>query len=137
VAVCNASQYGNNAYIAPSASMVDGLLDVTIIHWGTPITTALVGVDLLTGFIERNMLIDTFKVPEVTIERAAPGAAHLDGEPRELGASIAISCHPGELSIYTPVKAESFKPIITPVRALMRDILYGMKQIFNNSSLKQ
>lgn len=137
VAVCNASQYGNNAYIAPSASMVDGLLDVTIIHWGTPLTTALVGLDLFTGFIEHNMLIDTFKATEVTIERTTPGAAHLDGEPRDLGASIGIECHPGALSIFTPVKTESFKPIITPVRALMRDIHYGLKQIFNSSSLKQ
>lgn len=32
VAVCNASQYGNNAYIAPRASITDGELDITIIH---------------------------------------------------------------------------------------------------------
>lgn len=30
VACCNASQYGNNAYIAPTASITDGLLDITI-----------------------------------------------------------------------------------------------------------
>ncbi len=75
VAVCNASQYGNNAYIAPHASMTDGLLDVTVIHYGSPLTTALVGVDLLTGFIERNMLIHTFQTSEVTIERNGPGPA--------------------------------------------------------------
>lgn len=131
VAVCNASQYGNNAYIAPSASMTDGLLDVTIVHSGSPLTTALVGVDLLTGFIERNMLIDTFKADEVTIERNAPGPAHLDGEPHELGSSIKISCHRGALSLFTPVVTEPFRPIITPARALMRDIHYAIKQIFN------
>ena len=30
IACANASQYGNNAYIAPNASMSDGLMDVTI-----------------------------------------------------------------------------------------------------------
>lgn len=131
VAVCNASQYGNNAYIAPHASMTDGLLDVTVVHSGSPLTTALVGVDLLTGLIEKNMLIDTFKTSEVTIERTAPGPAHLDGEPRALGASIAISCHPGALNLFTPATTERFTPLITPARALMRDIHYAVKQIFN------
>lgn len=130
VAVCNASQYGNNAYIAPKASMTDGLLDVTVIHAGSPITTAFVGVDLLTGFIERNMLIDTFKARHVTIERNDSGPAHLDGEPRRLGASIDIECHPGALNIFTPIDTPAFTPIITPMRAFMRDIHYGVKQIF-------
>ena len=130
VAVCNASQYGNNAYIAPHASMTDGLLDVTIVHSGSPLTTALVGVDLLTGFIDRNMLIDTFKTRDVVIERRSPGPAHLDGEPRQLGSTVEISCHPGALNIFTPMVTESFKPIITPARALMRDINYAIRQIF-------
>ena len=131
VAVCNASQYGNNAYIAPHASMTDGLLDVTVIHYGSPLTTALVGVDLLTGFIERNMLIHTFQASEVTIGRNGPGPAHLDGEPRQLGPTIEISCYPEALSLFTPVDTETFKPIITPARALLRDVHYAIKQIFN------
>ena len=32
IACCNAAQYGNNAYIAPRASMQDGLIDVTVMH---------------------------------------------------------------------------------------------------------
>ena len=32
IAVANASQYGNNARIAPLASMQDGILDVTLIE---------------------------------------------------------------------------------------------------------
>ncbi len=131
VAVCNASQYGNNAYIAPHASMVDGLLDVTIVHSGSPLTTALVGMDLLTGFIEQNMLIETFKASRVTIERTAPGPAHLDGEPRVLGRAIDIICNPGRLAIFTPeLPSEPFRPIITPARAFVRDMQYALRQIF-------
>ncbi|MCM1029517.1 MAG: diacylglycerol kinase family lipid kinase [Pseudoflavonifractor sp.] len=131
VAVCNASQYGNNAYIAPHASMVDGLLDVTIVHSGSPLSTALVGMDLLTGMIEHNMLIETFTASELSIERSSPGPAHLDGEPRELGSHIDIRCNPGSLAIFTPERqAPTFRPIITPMRALMRDIQYAIRQIF-------
>ena len=32
IACGNASQYGNNAYIAPQATLTDGLLDVTILE---------------------------------------------------------------------------------------------------------
>lgn len=132
VAVCNASQYGNNAYIAPNATMTDGLLDITLIHSGNPISTALVGVDLLTGYIDRNNMIDTLKVPAVTIERQESGPVHLDGEPMEMGRHLDIVCHPGGLNLYTPVKQEDFKPLITPVRALMRDIHYAFLHIFRN-----
>ena len=52
IACCNASQYGNNAYIAPTASMTDGLLDIIIIHAGSPLDTAVLGVDLVTGYIK-------------------------------------------------------------------------------------
>ncbi len=63
VACCNASQYGNNAYIAPKASITDGLLDIIIIHQGSPIDTAMVGMDLFTGYIDSNTLIHSLRAP--------------------------------------------------------------------------
>ena len=51
VVVCNASQYGNNAFVAPEASVTDGELDITIVHAGNVISQAFVGVDMLTGLI--------------------------------------------------------------------------------------
>ena len=50
VAVCNASQWGNNAYIAPQASITDGLLDIILVHSGSPIDAAVMGMDIFTGF---------------------------------------------------------------------------------------
>lgn len=130
VAVCNASQYGNNAYIAPNASMTDGLLDVTIVHSGNPLTTAIVGLDLLTGFIGRNTQIHSFRTPALTITRHGDGPVHLDGEPMSMDRSISLECRPSSLSIYTPGINETFKPIITPMRAFMRDIHYAIRHIF-------
>jgi diacylglycerol kinase (ATP) len=40
IACGNASQYGNNAYIAPHASMQDGKIDVTVLMPFTPFDTA-------------------------------------------------------------------------------------------------
>ena len=69
IAVCNASQYGNNAYIAPQAKLSGGLLDITVVHSGSPLSTMKVGVDLLTGYLDRNTSIDTFRVSAATITR--------------------------------------------------------------------
>lgn len=122
VAVCNASQYGNNAYIAPQASVLDGLLDVTIVHVGNALSTALVGVDLLTGYIDRNTLIETMRTRTLTIERKSPGPAHIDGEPVRLGRKIEIECHPGGLRVFTPQKETKFAPIITPMTSAIADV---------------
>lgn len=131
VAVCNASQYGNNAYIAPYASMTDGLLDVTIVHAGSPLTTALVGADLLTGLINRNMLIHTFRTKSLSIIREEAGAAHIDGEPEILPERMDIQCNPGRLKVFAPGAEPHFTPLITPAHNLLRDLKLTLAHMFN------
>lgn len=131
VAVCNASQYGNNAYIAPHASITDGLLDVTLIHYGNLFSTALVGIDLMSGMIDRNMLIHTFKASSLTIERKSPGAVHIDGEPLEMGEKLDVVCHPARLEIFTPGADRPIRPLLTPIMAMMNDIGYTIRQLFD------
>lgn len=133
IAAANASQYGNNAYIAPQASMTDGLLDIIIVHSGNPITTALVGVDLLTGYIDRNTLIHSFRTSEATITRKAPGPAHIDGEPITLGVTTRIVCHPGMLNIYTPTVEHAFRPVITPMLSRAKEWMYNLATLFQKN----
>lgn len=78
---CNASQYGNNAFIAPDASVTDGLLDLAIVHAGNPFSHALLGLDLLTGFIGKNALVDMIRVKSASIHRRKSGPTHIDGDP--------------------------------------------------------
>lgn len=130
VACCNASQYGNNAYIAPRASITDGLIDVTIVHSGTPLDTAMVGVDLFTGYLDRNTLIHTFRTPSVVITRTNEGPAHLDGEPLIMPDTISIECHHKGLKIFIPQKDVPFRPIITPVNSMWNDFKIALSNIF-------
>ena len=44
IACGNASQYGNNAYIAPQATLNDGLLDVTILEPFTVLDLSLIHI---------------------------------------------------------------------------------------------
>jgi YegS/Rv2252/BmrU family lipid kinase len=132
IACCNASQYGNNAYIAPHASIIDGLLDVIVIRKASILQRALLGIDLISGTIDQNKLIETMRVKDVVIERSAPGSAHIDGEPVTLGEHLEVKCHPAALRLFTPTIQDGFKPFITPVEDLLRDL-----SIKINSVLKQ
>lgn len=131
VAACNASQYGNNVFIAPMASIRDGLLDITIIHAGTPLTRARVGVELVTGLIKNNMIIQTLRVKKATIRRNSPGLAHIDGEPINLGHEIDVSCHHGDLLIFTTGKKKPFRPLITPFQYLNRELRTRLRLLFH------
>lgn len=131
VAVCNASQYGNNAYIAPRAMIDDGLLDVTIVHAGNPFSTALVGFDMLTGMIEKNVLIHTFRTPALTIERSSDGPSHLDGEPMQLEREMNIRCHHAALQVIAPPRRDEVKPFITPVTDMISDIRIAVQKLIH------
>lgn len=130
VACCNASQYGNNAYIAPKANIADGLLDITIIHAGNPFDMARVGVDLFTGYIDRNVMIHSFRAPSAVICRAEGGPAHLDGEPVVMDDMMEVKCHRQSLGIFTPENAPEFRPIITPLSCFFRDVKTTLCRIF-------
>lgn len=130
VSVCNASQYGNNAFIAPAASIQDGLLDVTIIHDGTLIEKALSGVELLAGSIGNHGKIRTFRTPELTIRRHQPAITHIDGEPTELPAELNIKCHPGALKVFIPRHQIKFIPILTPMMLTLREWGIVARRVF-------
>ncbi|MDE6444181.1 MAG: diacylglycerol kinase family lipid kinase [Muribaculaceae bacterium] len=126
IAVCNAPQYGNNAYIAPQAKLDDGLLDITVIHSGSPFTTMLVGVDLLAGSLDKNTHIDTFRVSSATITRLKEGPVHVDGDPLTMGKNVEVRCEPGALKIFAPSSPAEFKPIVSPLRSMLSDIRYDV-----------
>ena len=135
VACCNASQYGNNAYIAPGADMTDGLLDVTIIHAGSMLRTAVVGIDLMSGTIKNNILIESFKTNHLTIRRKESGPAHIDGEPLIMGEELDIFCHHGGLHTFIPTETEEFRPVITPLKSRWTEMITKLKRLFEEDLL--
>lgn len=133
VVCCNASQYGNNAFIAPQASVTDGEIDVTIVHSGNLITQAIVGVDMLTGFIGKNALIDTFRCSEARIRRKSHGAAHIDGDAVRMPDEITVLCHRSQINIFTPTEKTRFVPLVTPARLMLRDLFLKIRHLFPGS----
>lgn len=129
VVCCNASQYGNNAFIAPQASITDGELDITIVHGGNLITEAMAGVDILTGLIRKNAYVNTIRTKSARIIRKHSGAAHIDGDAVTMPKDITVCCHPGQLKLFVPTKESSFRPIITPTSLFFRDLGLAMRHL--------
>ena len=130
IAVCNAPQYGNNAYIGPKAKLTDGLLDITVVHADNPFNTLLMSMDMFTGMLDKNRGIGTFRVPELTIVRIEDGPVHLDGEPMHIGKNLDIKCEKGVLKVMAPEKQAVFHPFISPIRAILDDMRYDVMDKF-------
>lgn len=91
ISCANASQYGNNFYIAPQASVRDGLLDVTIIKPFTVIDAPQIALHLLSGNIASSNYVSTFRCRSLTVHRQHPGVVHFDGDPMETDAEVEVS----------------------------------------------
>ena len=90
ISCANASQYGNNAYIAPSASVRDGIMDVTIIEPFLAIEAPQIAIQLFNGTIGQNSRIKTFQCQKATIHRSKEGVVHYDGDPMLTGKDVEV-----------------------------------------------
>ena len=127
VACCNASQYGNNSFIAPQASVDDGLLDIVIIKTKSGLNTLQAGLDVMIGMVSFNKHIEVIKARKVTIDYSEPMHAHIDGEPISMPEHMEVECKPKQLRICVPFPERKFTPIITPFNLTLRDIGLAIK----------
>lgn len=100
IACANACQYGNNLYIAPQASVRDGLLDVTVIMPFNVLEAPQIAVQLINGTLKPSACIRTFRCRHLTIRRKQQGPIHFDGEPTNADPLLDVSVvHRGLLCI--------------------------------------
>jgi YegS/Rv2252/BmrU family lipid kinase len=84
ITFANASQFGNNAFIAPAASMTDGLIDVVIVNKFSKIWMPVFALALFTKLIPRLPFVDCYKARQIELEMADTPYFHFDGEPGAL-----------------------------------------------------
>ena len=94
IACANASQYGNNAFIAPAASMSDGLMDITVLEPFPPIEAPQLALQLFNGTLTTNSRVKTFKAKKVRITRNGNDPVHVDGDPLTTAQEIEVEIHP-------------------------------------------
>ena len=104
ITCANAAQWGNNAFIAPTASLQDGLLDVIAAHPFTVVDAPLIAFQLFNRQIDRNPNVSVRRCNRLTITRNSDGPAHFDGEPMNLGKEIHINLVPKGIKVLLPDK---------------------------------
>ena len=125
IACANASQYGNNAYIAPKATMTDGLMDVIIMEPFTAFDAPQISIDMFNGTLDKNSKIKTFKAKRIHIHRSQPGAIHYDGDPIMTGTDIDVHIEERGIKMIT-------NPDATEGERLPNVILNVFSDFFNN-----
>ncbi|MEG1581101.1 MAG: diacylglycerol kinase family lipid kinase [Bacteroidaceae bacterium] len=106
IACANASQYGNNAYICPDASMSDGLMDVTIMEPFNYLQAPQIAFQLFNKTLNSNSHIKTFKSKKIRITREKEGAIHCDGDPLNVGTTIDVEVIEKGLNVITCATAK-------------------------------
>ncbi len=80
VAVANSSQYGNNAYIAPFASMGDGFFDLVLIKPFPLIMLPQILSKAFSGKLNTSPYVEIIPCKEVSISVPDHFPVHLDGD---------------------------------------------------------
>ena len=110
IACANASQYGNNAYIAPQASLTDGLMDVTILEPFTVLDVPSLSFQLFNKTIDQNSRIKTMRAKKIKIHRTKEGVMHYDGDPVMGGKDIEVELIPHGLNVIISNKKKEEEP---------------------------
>ena len=125
IACGNASQYGNNAYIAPFASMRDGMLSVSVLAPFTTLNVPILAAQLFNNTLDKNRHMTTFAARKVKIKRKAAGAVHYDGEPSVMEAELNIEIVPDGLRVLAlPGWDGTCRPV--PILRQVYDIVSGV-----------
>lgn len=112
IACANASQYGNNAYIAPQATMTDGLMDVVILEPFTLLDIPSLSFQLFNKNIDHNSRIKSLRCKKLHIRRKNKGVIHCDGDPIMAGEDIYVELIEDGLYLLSPPhkSKDSFVP---------------------------
>lgn len=128
IACANASQYGNNAYIAPLASMTDGLMDVTIIEPFNMLEAPQIAIQLFNKTLLQNNKIKTFRCKNIHIHRNAPGVVHFDGDPMMMDKDIDVQLIEKGLKVIVNSKQDSDD---TPITKMFTEFYEELTELGN------
>lgn len=106
ISCANASQYGNNAYIAPQASMSDGLLNVIIMEPFDALEAPQISIELFNKTLDKSSKIKTFECSKLHIMREKPGVIHYDGDPVMSTREVEISLEPKGINVVVNPNAD-------------------------------
>jgi YegS/Rv2252/BmrU family lipid kinase len=107
IAVANSSQFGNNAKVAPQASVCDQLIDVSFIQKIPFAQAPAFAGKMFTGTLDRSRFVDIYKSDKVSIQLSEPVAFHIDGEAMPAAETFEAFIKPASLKVLLPTKSNN------------------------------
>jgi len=101
ISFANGSQWGNNAYIAPTADITDGLIDIAILRDFNFFGAFPIAFGLFRKTLHRSAYLEILQAKEVSVKQKS-SIAHIDGEPIEAGTELKIKVNPLSLKVIVP-----------------------------------
>jgi diacylglycerol kinase (ATP) len=99
VALANSSQFGNNAKVAPQASVCDQWLDVCFVK-KVPLHRALgFGYNLFSGRLNKSSLVEIIKAQNAHLKFKSPMSFHIDGEAHPPTREMTVKIQPASLKM--------------------------------------
>lgn len=110
ISIANSNQFGNNATIAPQASLSDGLLDVVIVQKMNKAKLPFAILRQMRGNNKLQQLVDDistktilyFQTPALSIKNEKLAPLHIDGEPRETAQTFNIEIIKAAFNLLQP-----------------------------------
>lgn len=106
----NSSQYGNNAYIAPLASMRDGLMDICILRRPAFFEIMWFLLFFITAKIYKLSYYKEVQCMEAVVEGDIH-RVHVDGETYIMNSPLHLKILPGVLKVVIPVESQVLPPL--------------------------
>ena len=102
LAIANSSQFGNNARIAPYASVCDQLIDICFVRKVPILHSIGFGWRMFSGKLDTSSFVEIIKAKKISIRFPKPMPFHIDGEAMEPVDFFDITLSPASLNMIVP-----------------------------------
>ncbi len=110
ISIANSNQFGNNAIIAPQASLSDGLLDIVIVQKMNKAKLPFAILRQMRGNNKVQQLVEDmstknilyFQTPSLLIRNPKLAPLHIDGEPRDAVEELQVEIIPKAFLLIKP-----------------------------------
>ena len=102
ISCANSSQFGNNAIIAPHASLSDQMLDLCFVNKMALIPALSFAIQLFKGTIHKSKYVLIKKTSELELRTNVPIPYHIDGEAAGSSSHFIVRINPASLLVAVP-----------------------------------
>jgi len=101
ISIANSSQFGNNAFISPKASVSDGFIDVCVVKPFPKIISPILIEQLMIGRLDKGKYLEVIKAKSIMIKQDS-SIYHIDGDAFEGGNIVNASIISNAIKLIIP-----------------------------------